>query len=166
MDRTAYYLIQNTNGVETINFQRMFDNCCIGNNTEALLNKLWNYVNFYDDVTEEQELKFLEMLKSFVNVKLDKYTLFKNKIVDRLAFEYAVEVLEDTKKHEKTETVTWIDHAGFFYFVFGIEEENLNKLIRNKIFRIDSRFFERMGIEAPGVFRRVMIKVRKAFDVR
>lgn len=162
----ALSLIQNTDGTERIHFERLFDRCEIGTSVEKLLSKIWNYINYYSDISEEQEIKFLEILKTdFQFFKVDRNVLIKNKNVDKLVLETVVEEIETVKNEKKIKQVTWIDNSGFYYFVFGMSDKQILEKLKHKILKIDARFFERSKVEKPSLINQFVFKIRKVLNV-
>ena len=167
MDTIHHYAIQNTNGQERVNFNLLFEKCHVGSLTENLLKRMWHYINYFDDVTLLQEKKFLDILYlEFGALKVDKHYLIRHGKVDKLVFDEVYESIKQNKIKYKTEECVWIDHAGYYYFVFGMNDAKLEEMFKIKLYNIDSRFFKRMNIKTPSLFSLVKDRIRKGFNVR
>jgi len=164
MNPKYFYLIRNTNGVETVDFRRIFDKFESSENIFKLLNKISHYVNYFDDVTDKQSYELCSLVsKNFKTVRVDKSKLFNNKKIDRLYFEeVVVQLLEEYKIEKK---VVIFSASGYYYFVFGLTEKQIIKNMKDHIYKIHPLFFERMNEKMNSLLNVVSFKVRKLFNV-
>lgn len=166
MEPSYKYIIQNQNGIERVNFNRMFNVCHFGNNVEKLLTKIWHYVNYYDDVTDEQSIKMSEILSVHTkSIRIDKYKLIVNNKVDVLYFQDIIDSILDYKDLLGTEEVVFIDYSGYYYIVFDMTEKDLLNIIKNFVNDIDSKFFERMFEKKPGIISSLKFKIGRILHV-
>ena len=66
MDPRHYYIIQTTNGIDKINFDRLFENCEYCNEIPKLMTKISHYVNFYDDVSDDKSYNLCSIISKKV----------------------------------------------------------------------------------------------------
>jgi len=166
MEPSYKYIIQSQNGVEKVNFYRLFETCHFGTEVEKLLTKIWHYVNYFDDVTDEQSIKISEILSvNMKSVRIDKYKLIKNNKVDVLYFQDIVDSIMDYKDTLDTEEVVFIDYSGFYYIIFDISEKDLIKKIKNYVNEIDGRFFKRMREKKSPLLNSLLFKLERLLHV-
>jgi hypothetical protein len=125
MEPSYKYIIQCQNGVEKVNFNRLFETFYFGTNVEKLLTKIWHYINYYDDVSDEQSIKISEILSvNTKSVRVDKYKLIMNNKVDILYFQDIIDSILDYKDSLGTEEAVFIDYSGYYYIVFICLKKN------------------------------------------
>lgn len=164
MDYKHYYIIQTSNGIDKVNFNRLFESCYFGRDVVKLLGKISHYINYYDDVTDEVSLDLSSIIsKNLLCVRIDKYKLIKNNKVDKIVFEDSVSSILEC--YEKDKDVVWFEYSGYHYFVFGFSERDLIIRIKNEINLIDTKFFSRSGETIPSLISRTNFKVRKLLNV-
>jgi hypothetical protein len=164
MDYRHFYIIQNTKGTEAVNFHRLFERWDFGNEISKLMGKISHYVNFYDDVSDEESYELCSLVsKKFKTFRVDKSKLIVNKKVNRDLFEGVVETL--LACYEEDKKVVLFEYVGFYYFVFGKSAKELLTEIKNHINIIDTHFFSRTGEKLPSLFSRTKFKVRKMLNV-
>lgn len=161
---TAYpysYIIQNNNGVDNINFHRLFDIYSYGTNVERLLNRLWFQVITDDSVGFDAEIKFSEILsKNLKSIVVDKNKLFVRNKVDRLVFDKVISSILSEKESKKTETCVEINFSGNIYFVIGLDENELLNKLKFCIYEIDKNILPKMGEKNPSLLRIALKKIR------
>ena len=166
MEPSYKYIIQCQNGVEKVNFNRLFNTSHFGTEVEKLLSKIWHYVNYYDDVSDEQSIKISEILSvNMKSVRVDKYKLVVNNKVDSLYFQDVVDSILDYKDSLATEEVVLVDYSGFYYIIFDMSEKEVLTKIKNHINEIDSRFFKRVGETKPNIVNRLKFKLGRFLHV-
>lgn len=166
MEPSYKYIIQCQNGVEKVNFNRLFETFYFGTNVEKLLTKIWHYINYYDDVSDEQSIKISEILSvNTKSVRVDKYKLIMNNKVDILYFQDIIDSILDYKDSLGTEEAVFIDYSGYYYIVFDMSEKELLTRIKNYISEIDSRFFVRMNEKKPNFINSLKFKIGRLLNV-
>lgn len=166
MEPSYKYIIQCQNGVDKVNFNRLFETCHFGIEVEKLLSKIWHYVNYYDDVSDEQSIKISEILSvNMKSVRVDKYKLIINNKVDSLYFQDVIDSILDYKDTLATEEVVLVDYAGFYYIIFDMSEKEVLIKLKNYINEIDDRFFKRVGEKKPNIVNRLKFKLGRFLHV-
>lgn len=166
MEPSHKYIIQCQNGVEKVNFNRLFNVCHFGVGVEKLLAQIWHYINYYDDVSDEQSIKISEIISvNMKSVRVDKFKLIRNNKVDELYFQDVVDSILDYKDSLGTEEMVFVDYSGFYYIIFDMSEKEVITKIKNHINEIDSRFFERSGEKKPNLISRMKFKVGRILHV-
>lgn len=150
-----------------INLKFLFRKHHLGNDVEEVLQKISYYINWFDDISYEQERDLSNILSSkFDCVKVNKYKLNKDGKFDvQYMSEVYDELLKLKLKYNTTEVIQ-IDNIGFYFFIVGMNERTVMSLVKNYICLIDPRFFERMSCKDTSFVSKILFNIERFLNVR